>query len=197
MVKLFNQWEVKGITVADMGLAQYINLDAKIAPSTYGRNTGVRFHKNKTTIFERLMNKLMISGHKGKKHLRSSAHNTGKKYTNYLTVKKAFEIIEKKLKKNPAEIFISAVENAAPREEIVTIEYGGARYPKAVEVSPQRRIDIVLRMMTQGAYNKSFKSKKSIENTLADEIIAAYQSSAKSNAIAKKRDLERQAASSK
>ena len=33
-------------------------------------------------------------------------------------------------------IFVKAIENAAPREEITTIEYGGARYPQAVDCSP-------------------------------------------------------------
>ena len=91
----------------------------------------------------------------------------------------------------------TALENAAQREEIITIEYGGARYPKAVECSPQRRIDIALRQMTQGAYQKSFNSKKSIENCLAEEIINAYRLSSASNAIAKKFEVERQADSSR
>ena len=41
------------------------------------------------------------------------------------------------------------------------------------------------------------EKKMRIEDALADEIINAYQLSVRSNAIAKKRDLERQAASSK
>ena len=92
---------------------------------------------------------------------------------------------------------VTAVENAAPREEITTVEYGGARYPQAVDCSPLRRIDIALRYMTQGAYTRCFNKKMSVEAALAAEIIEAYKLSAKSNAVAKKRDLERQAASSK
>ena len=94
-------------------------------------------------------------------------------------------------------MLVAAIEKASPREEVITIEYGGARYPKAVEVAPQRRIDFVLKMMTQGAYQKSFKSKTPIAKALADEIIAAYKLDVKSTAVAKKRDVERQAASSK
>ena len=70
-------------------------------------------------------------------------------------------INEKQTKENPIKIFAKALENAAQREEIITIEYGGARYPKAVECAPQRRVDLALRYMTQGAYQKSFNSKKS------------------------------------
>jgi small subunit ribosomal protein S7 len=92
---------------------------------------------------------------------------------------------------------VKAIENSAPREEIVTIEYGGARYPKAVECAPQRRIDVALRYMTQGAYSKAFNTKRKIEATLAEEIINAFKMSTSSNAIQKKLDVERQADSSR
>lgn len=196
-MKVFNRWDTEGIAIQDPGLVNYISLEPRIVPKTGARYAGQRFHKSKTLIVERLINKVMVSGHKGKKHFISSGHNAGKKNKAYKTVLKAFEIIEQKLKKNPVEVFAYAVELAAPREEIVAIEYGGARYPKAVEVAPQRRVDLVLRYMVQGAYAKAFNKKASIEATLADEIIEAYKGSPKSTAIAKKRDTERQAASSK
>ena len=69
---------------------------------------------------------------------------------------------------------------------------------KAVEVSPQRRVDLALRYITQGAYQKAFNSKKKIEQTLADEIIAASNTDqAHSNVIAKKLEAERQADASR
>jgi len=92
---------------------------------------------------------------------------------------------------------VKAVENAAPREEIVTIEYGGARYPKAVECAPQRRIDVALRYFVQGAYQKAFNSKKNFRSILADQIIGAYNLSTTSLAISKKQEVERQADSSR
>ena len=54
-----------------------------------------------------------------------------------------------------------------------------------------------MRHMAQGAYHKSFNSKKSIQGTLADEIINAYRLSNASNAIAKKLEVERQADASR
>ena len=80
---------------------------------------------------------------------------------------------EAKLKQNPLAILVRAVENAAPREEVIAIEYGGARYPKAVDVAPRRRVDLALRNMTQGAYVKTFNKKTKIDDALADEIISA------------------------
>ncbi|MBR9676670.1 30S ribosomal protein S7 [Candidatus Woesearchaeota archaeon] len=193
----FNKWDTSTIKVDDPGLKNYITLTPRIVPKTGARYAGNRFHKSRVFIVERLINRLMVPGHKSKKHFLSSGHNTGKSQKVYTLVKKTFEIIQDRTKKNPIEVFVKAIENAAPREEIITIEYGGARYPKAVECAPQRRVDIVLKFMTQGSYQKSFAKKKSAEAALADEIINAYQKSANSVAIAKKNELERQADSSR
>ena len=196
-IKFFNRWTTDKVSVVDAGLVKYITLEPTIMPKTGARYIGNRFHKAQTFLVERLATKLMNSGHKGKKHFMSSGHNTGKKSKALIVVQKALVVAEAKLKQNPLAILVKAVENAAPREEVIAIEYGGARYPKAVDVSPMRRVDLALRNMAQGAYAKSFNKKTAIENTLAEEIIAAAQSSGRSAAIAKKRDLERQASSSK
>ena len=195
-LKLFGIWDTSKVEVIDLGLKRYINLNPILVPKTSGRNVKIRFHKSKNPIVERLINKLMIPGHKGKKHRLTSYRCTGKLKC-YDIVKEAFKKIEKKTNVNPVSVFIKALENSAPREEITTIEYGGARYPQAVDCSPQRRIDIALRMMVQGAYGKSFNSKRKITDTLADEIINAYNNDNKSNAIAKKNELERQSDSAR
>ena len=197
MIKAFNRWSTEGIKIEDPGLKDYINIEPRIVPKTGARYAGSKFHKSKTFIVERLINKIMVSGHKGKKHFKTSAHITGKAPKAYKIVEKTLELIEQKTKQNPLLVLVKAVENAAPREEIITVEYGGARYPKACECAPQRRVDIALRMMTQGAYHKAFNSKKAIEQTLADEIINAYNISSNSTAIAKKFELERQADASR
>lgn len=197
-IKIFDRWQTTGIKVEDPGLKKYINLAPVLVPKTGGRNNVIRFYRNKYNIVERLINKMMGTGHKGKhEHFISSGHFGGNAQLATKIVEKAFEIIEKRTKKNPIEVFVKAVENASPREEIVTIEYGGARYPKAVECAPQRRVDIALRNICRGAYQKAFNKKKNIKEALADEIIAAYQLSMASMAISKKIELERQADSSR
>jgi small subunit ribosomal protein S7 len=196
-VTAFNLWSTEGVKVADQGLQGYICLEPKFVPKTGARYAGNKFHKSRVFVVERLINKMMIPGHKGKKHHRTSYHCTGKAQLAYKIVEQAFKIVEQQTKKNPVEVFVKALENAAQREEIVTIEYGGARYPKAVECSPQRRIDLALRHMTQGAYLKSFNSKKSIVSALADEIVNGFYCSPNSNAIQKKHEIERQADSSR
>lgn len=193
----YSQWDSKEIKIQDPGLVNYITLKPTFVPETSGRGAKFRFHKTKATIVERLVNKIMVPGHKSKKHKMSSGHMTGKKTKAQGLVFRTLTVIAEKTKQNPIAVLAKAVENAAPREEIVAIEYGGARYPKAVECAPQRRVDLALRYMTQGAYQKSFKKKKSITETLADEIINASVSKSDSNAIAKKNELERQADSAR
>jgi small subunit ribosomal protein S7 len=196
-IKVFNKWGTDNIKVMDPGLQAYITIKPRIIPKTGARYAGQRFHKSKTFIVERLMNKLMVSGHKSGKHMISSGRNTGKSVSVYNLVQEAFMIIEKKTGKNPIEVFVKAVENAAPREEIITIEYGGARYPKAVEVAPQRRIDLALRYMAQGVYQKSFDNKKLAVTNLVEEITNAANCSSSSAAVAKKYEMERQSDSSR
>lgn len=196
-VLAFNKWSTEGITVEDPGLVRYVTIDPRMVPKTGAKYAGRKFHKSKVFIVERLINKLFVPGHKAKKHLRSSGHCTGKTSTTYDIVERAFVLVEQETKQNPVLVFVKALENAAPREEIVTIEYGGARYPKAVECSPQRRIDVVLRHFVHGAYDRSFNKKNSIRRALADEIIAAFRNDPKSLAIAKKNEIERQADSAR
>ncbi|MDP2908986.1 MAG: 30S ribosomal protein S7 [Nanoarchaeota archaeon] len=192
MIKIFNRWETESIKVEDQGLMRYINLRPIIVPKTSGRNVKVQFSKSKNHIVERFIGKVMVPGHRGKKHFISSGHCCGKATKAYRIVEDTFMLIEKRLNKNPVAVFVKALENAAPREEINTIEYGGARYPQAVEMSPQRRVDFAMKMMVQGAYQKAFNSKKKIAETLSEEIVNAYMCDSKSLAISKKLELERQ-----
>lgn len=196
-IKAFNRWGVEGITVEDRGLQNYISLEPRIVPRSGGRNAKNRFHKSKVFIVERLMNKLQTPGHKSKKHFKTSGHCTGKATTNYKLMEETLEIIETKTGVNPIEVVVKAIENAAPREEILMIEYGGAHYPRPVEIAPQRRVDFAMRMLVQASYQKSFNKKKDFTAIFAEEIIGAYNMSPNCQAISKKNELERQADSSR
>src|SRR3989338_11489530 len=196
-IKLFNKWSSEGIEVTDPGLKRYISLPSIIVPRTGARYAGNRFHKSNIHIVERLINKLMTTGHRSKKHIITSGHHTGKGLKVAGLVQQALQIVAEKTKQNPVAVLVKSIENAAPREEIIAIEYGGARYPKAVEVAPQRRVDLALRFFIQGSYQKAFNSKKRAVECLADEIINAYKMSGQSLAISKKNELERQADSSR
>jgi len=94
-------------------------------------------------------------------------------------------------------VFVKAVENSAPRDEITAIEYGGARYPQAIDVSPLRRVNLALKHIVHGASDKSFNKKKNIVQGLTEEIIMAFENNQESFAIRKKKEAETQADSAR
>jgi small subunit ribosomal protein S7 len=67
-IKAFNRWGMEGISVVDPGLKDYITLSPRIVPRSGARYAKNKFYKSRVFIVERLMNKIMVSGHKGKKH---------------------------------------------------------------------------------------------------------------------------------
>jgi len=106
-------------------------------------------------------------------------------------------MIEAKTKKNPVEVLVKAIENSAPRDEITVIEYGGARYPQAVDVSPLRRVSLALKHIVHGSSEKAFGKKKTIYQTLAEEIMLAADENQESFAIKKRIESEKQADSAR
>lgn len=193
-MKLFGRWDCSGVKVDDPGLVKYINLNPVLIPKSRGRFSKSQFHKSKMHIVERLITKLMVPGHRGKKHVLSSGRCTGHYITKYKIVKKAFEIIEQRVKKNPVEVFVKAIENGAIREEIASYQVGGIIVRRAVVTSPQRRVDLALRMIVQAAYRKAHNKKISMAEALADEIIGAYENNpSKSETIREKERIEKEA----
>jgi small subunit ribosomal protein S7 len=182
---VFSKHDMKSVKIEDQGLARYINLNID---NIYlgGIYSNKIFAKSKIPIVERLINNIM----------RTENYN-GKKIKAYKVVKSAFELIDKKTKTNPMQVLIDAIQNAAPKEETTRLRFGGISVPKAVDVAPQRRLDIALRNICQGSVNATHKSKKSVEACLADEIIKASKNDVASFAVAKKNDIERVAKSAR
>jgi len=195
-ILLFNLYD-SNIIVRDRGLREYINLTPIIVPRTAGKHNSKRFGKSKMHIVERLINKVGITGHRGKKHKRSSGKNVGKYSLATNIVREAMKIIEEKTNKNPVEVIVRAVENSAPMQETTVIEYGGARHPKCVDVAPQRRVDLALRWITQSSYQASAGKKLSFAKALANELILASQNDSKSFSVNKRMEVERQAKASR
>ena len=196
-LKLFGKWDFTEVVVEDIGLQNYINLNPILVPKTNGYYHNTPFYKTKVNIVERLATRLQVAGHKGKEHFISSGHNTGKSGRITRMIEEVLSAIEKRTKQNPIQVLVSAIVNAAPREEVITIERSGARYAQAVDMSPQRRIDLVLRYLAQGAAHKSFNSETSLKDTLTEEILDCYHKGGKSMAMSKKHEIERMAAAAK
>lgn len=179
--KLFGKWSFKGIEVRDPGLKAYINLKPVFLPHSGGRHEHKKFGKSNISIVERLINKVMRTG-----------RATGKKIKAINIVKNAFEIIALETGENPIQVLVRAIENAAVREEITRISYGGIVYPQAVDTAPQRRVDLALRFITEGAWKQS-RTIKPIEQRLAEEIMLAAANDNRSYAIRRKAEIERMA----
>ncbi len=195
-MKLFGLFDVSEVKLEDPGLKRYIDLSPKLLTKSYGRERE-RFSKSKVNIVERLIAALLVPGHRGKKHVLMTSHVSGKWSKEAKTIVKAFKLIEKLTNQNPIQIYVKAIENAAPRDEITSIEYGGARYPQAVDVSPYRRINIALKNIVRGSQDKAFGKKIKMYEAIANEIIAASNNSTESFAISKKSEIEKMADSAR
>jgi len=182
---MLNKYNMSEVKIEDKGLERYINIDTQ---RIYlgAVNANKMFGKSKMPIVERLINNIM----------RSENYN-GKKSKAYKVVRDAFDIIDKKTKTNPVQVLIDAIQNAAPKEETTRLKFGGINVPKAVDVAPQRRIDVAIRNICTGALNSTHKNKKSISACLADEIMKASKNDVASFAITKKNDVERVAKSAR
>lgn len=180
-----SKYDMSAVKVEDRGLARYININAENI-FLGGIFANKMFGKSKMSIVERLINNLM----------RTEMYN-GKKTKSYRVVKSAFEIIDKRTKTNPVQVLVDALQNAAPKEETTRLQFGGISVPKAVDVAPQRRLDVALRNICQGSLNASHKNKKRIEVCLAEELIKASKNDVSSFSVAKKNDAERIAKSAR
>jgi len=193
-MKLFGKWPTDEVKVADAGLEKYIGLRPSIVPRSSGRLSSTQHGKSKMSVVERLITKMMVPGHRSRKHVICSDVTTGKYTKQYNSIKKAFEIIEARTKKNPVEVLVRAIEKAALREEIAAYQVGGIIVRRAVVSSPQRRMDLALRTITQAAYRKSFGKGLKIADALANELIAASENdAAKSEAVKERERIEREA----
>jgi small subunit ribosomal protein S7 len=192
--KYFGEWDIEGIVIRDEGLKRYIKLEPKLVLHSCGRQASKQFKKAEIPIVERLMNKLMRSG-PGVRKLRGKLIRgggaTGKKHRAYKIVRETFKLISEKTKKSPVQVLVDAIQNSAPREETTRITYGGITYFVSVDAAPQRRLDTALKNLAAGAYASSFRSKKPIEECLAEEIMLAANNDVKSFAVAQKEETER------
>jgi small subunit ribosomal protein S7 len=145
-----------------------------------GRHEHHRFHKSHVNVVERFINNLMRPG-----------KNAGKKTRAMNALKNAFEIIHLREGRNPIEVLVRAIEYSAPCEDTTRITYGGVAYHMAVDVAPQRRVDVALRLLAESARNSSFANPRSFEECIAEEVILAAKNDIKSHAVSKRNELER------
>ncbi|KAG2377635.1 hypothetical protein C9374_009151 [Naegleria lovaniensis] len=182
-VKLFGKWSFSNIEVKDLSLKDYIASTpdhAQYLPHSAGRYNVKRFRKQHCPVVERLVNSMMMHG-----------RNNGKKLLAVRVVKHAFELIHIMTKENPIQVLVDAVQNGGPREDSTRIGTAGVVRRQAVDVSPLRRVNVAIYLITQGAREASFRTIKSLAECLADEIINCAKLSPNSYAVKKKDEVER------
>jgi small subunit ribosomal protein S7 len=183
---LFGKYPFEGVEVHDPGLQPYLYLHPIYAPHSEGKLCGKPFMKTHMHLVERLANHLMKGG-----------KFTGKKSKALTTIRKAFDELQAKEGKNPLQLLVNAVENAAPREEVTRLQFGGISVPRAVDASPARRAGVAIRNIALGAIQASRKSTKPIYSCLATEIALAAKGDLTSFAVGRKEEVERVAQSAR
>jgi len=198
-VKLFDEYSFEDIEVKDWTLENYINLRPIIIPHSAGRHEHRRFWKtSRVSIIERFTNRLLspgfisskIKGHK-------SSYNSGKKNKLIKSIKTAFKLIELNTGQNPIQVLVDAICNAAPREETTKIAMGGISYASAVDIAPQRRVDLAIKYIAQAISARSHSNERQFEENLAQELILAANNSQESRAVKRKDEIERIAVSAR
>jgi small subunit ribosomal protein S7 len=112
----------------------------------------------------------------------------GKKTTAQKIVYGAFDVIEAKAKKNPLEVFETALRNVSPTLEVKSKRVGGANYQIPMQVRAERRTQLAFRWLLTAA--RSGKGKP-MKEKLATELLNAADN--QGEAVKKKADVQRMA----
>ena len=179
-VKLFGKWSYDDVQVKDISLEDYVAVRQKprytqYLPHTAGRYQTKRFRKATCPIVERLVCSLMFHG-----------RNSGKKQMAVRIVRHCFEVMFLLTDQNPVQTLVNAILNSGPREDSTRIGTAGTVRRQAVDVSPIRRVNQAIYLLTTGARLAAFRNQKTIAECLADELINAAKGSSNSYAIKKK-----------
>ena len=108
-----------------------------------------------SVVVTKLINNIMLDGKKG---------------VAQRIVYDAFDIIKEKTGKDPLEVFNDAMDNIMPVLEVKARRVGGATYQVPMEVRPERRQTLGLRLLTR--YSRE-RNEKTMKERLANELMDA------------------------
>ncbi|MDA7705578.1 30S ribosomal protein S7 [Rickettsiales bacterium] len=109
--------------------------------------------KYNEVVITRFINRLMIGG---------------KKSTVTKSLYKSFELINKRLNRDPLEVFKAALDNVTPRIEVRSKRIGGATYQIPSEVNPRRATALALKWFSMSVAKSNAKD---LVSKLAEVII--------------------------
>ncbi len=112
----------------------------------------------------------------------------GKKSIAETIVYGAFDVVERKLKRAPLEVFHDALGAVAPAIEVRSRRVGGATYQVPVEVRPERRKALAIRWLVTAA---RARNENTMVDRLAGELIDAANN--RGSAVKKREDTHRMA----
>jgi small subunit ribosomal protein S7 len=104
----------------------------------------------------------------------------------------SFDIIEKRLKEQPIELFEKAINNVKPVIEVKSRRVGGSTYQVPTEVVPARRTALAIRWLISNAQERT---EKTMREKLAGELIDAANN--RGGAIKKKEAVHKMAEANK
>merc|ERR1711903_209479 len=171
-IKLFNKYSFEDVAVQDIALKDYVA--CKPAHAVFLPHSAGRWAK------KRINNALMMHG-----------RNNGKKILAVRIMKHCCDIIHLTTGENPIQVIVDAVVNSGAREDSCRIGSAGVVRRQAIDVSPLRRVNMAIWLLTTGAREAAFRNIKTIAECLAEEFINAAKGSSNSYAIKKKDEIER------
>lgn len=186
-ILLFEKYNFDDVKVEDLSLERYINLSRKfIIPHDASPVIRKASGKSKLNVVNRFVNSLMRHG-----------RNSGKKRLANVCFEDACFIIATLTNKNPIQVLVDAITNAGPREDTARVGRGGSMKRTSVDVSPSKRVSIAISLLSKGIRSSANKSRKTLAECIADELINASVCSQNSFAVKKREEIERIAKSNR
>ena len=193
------------LQVSDISLSDYVGVvaakHATYVPHTAGRYSVKRFRKAQCPIVERLTNSLMMHGrNNGKKLMAVRIIKHAMEIIHLLTDLNPIQVIvdavvNRYTNEKEAIYLVQIViflqflalysvftfqyfcDISGPREDATRIGSAGVVRRQAVDISPLRRVNQAIYLLTTGARESAFRNIKTIAECLADELINAAKGS--------------------
>ncbi len=112
----------------------------------------------------------------------------GKKSAAEKIVYGALDVIERKARQDPVQLFHDALGNVAPQVEVRSRRVGGATYQVPVEVRPERRQALAIRWLITAARKRN---EKTMVDRLSGELLDAANN--RGTAVKKREDTHKMA----
>jgi len=116
----------------------------------------------------------------------------GKKSTAEAIVYGAFDLVEKRSKDNPLDVFKKAIDNVRPMLEVKSRRVGGSTYQVPVEVRSDRRNALAMRWLITYARGRG---EKTMQERIAGELLDAANN--RGSAVKKREDTHKMAEANK